>query len=276
MSNKKVKLNKPIDIVNRDKFLEEGEEFIKSETKRAIKNLNTRLKRLEKTGLYKFNPNYYRLKNFIKDTFGGTETFKYSQMSSAPIKERATYLAKLNRFLNYKTTITETRAIKEKIRSDLERSIGANISDERLDTIGSLMGDIWRRKGPEGDMLREALGSDEVRQFVIEHEDMTADDVEKFFDAAKDILENNRLTDQEVKDEIMDITLVKGYNAKKVGDIYIDKETMHPIDAQTGELFTDVYFDATTEKLVDLDNEVVNEDESMEEYLLRIYGYSAL
>lgn len=277
-----IELPKARDVILRDNLSQASEEVIDKEIKRMSKKLNNRIARAKNSGLDKYNPKAFeQIEKFFKDTGLGTTGKKFT--SAAPNltkKEKASYLIKMFHFETYQLNVSQLKAIKEKNREAIKKETGKTLSDEQMDRIGELMRDVFRASGDAGAIFREIYNSQDARAWATMHKDLTEEDVDELLERIEELYggENrNKIPMQDAKDFIDNFKKDEN-NDVEYGGVIFDKLTGHPKNEITGELITDYTIDATSEMLINSQDEIANIDKytgqpvPIKEFLEFIYG----
>lgn len=277
-----IELPKARDVILRDNLSQASEDVIDKEIKRMSKKLNNRIARAKKSGLDKYNPKAFeQITKFFKDTGLGTSGQNFA--SSAPNltkKEKASYLIKMFHFETYQLNVSQLKAIKEKNREAIKTETGKTLSDEQMDRIGELMRDVYRAGGDAGAIFREIFNSQDARAWATMHRDLTEEDVNELLEKIEELYggkNRSKIPMQDVKDFIDNFKKDEN-NDVEYGGVIFDKLTGHPKNEITGELITDYTIDATSEMLINSQDEIANIDKytgqpvPIKEFLEFIYG----
>ena len=270
------------DVTLRDTISKASEDVIDKEIKRMSKKLNNRIARAKQSGLDKYNPKAFEIiTKFFKDTGLGTESGNFS--SSTPNltkKEKASYLVKMFHFETYQLNVSQLKSIREKNRETIKQETGKVLDDEQMDRIGELMRDVYRAAGDAGAIFREIYNSQDARAWATLHRNLTEEDVDELLEKIEENYggqNRSKIPMQDVKDFI-DTFKSEESNEVEYGGVIFDKLTGHPKNEITGELITDYTIDATSEMLINSQDEIANVDKytgqpvPIKEFLEFIYG----
>lgn len=277
-----IQLPTPEDVEIRNSLLSMTDKSLMKDINRLVKKLNTRLARLDKSGLAIYTPSYNRVLKWIElNTPSKNGTFTIGFLKPLSLKEKANYLTMLYHFENYKLTITEAKAARESRRKELSKELGREATYEEVDRIGNIMAIIYRDESSISDKFAEIFNSRDAREWSIEHIDMTTEQVEQFLKDFDDYyhygLEND-LTSQDLKDFIDNYESEDGKSYYNINGVKIDKNTGQVVNNITEELIEGYYYDATSENIFDEQGNKINIDDNgveipLVEFLRGKYGY---
>ena len=277
-----IELPEPKDVEIRNSLLSMTDKSLMKDINRLVKKLNTRLGRLEKSGLSKYTPAYYRVLKWIKkNTPSKNETFTTGFLKSKSLKEKANYLTMLYHFENYKLTITDAKSIRENLRKSLKENLGREATYEEVDRVGDIMAIIYRDESNISDKFAEIFNSRDSREWATEHIDMTKEQAEQFLKDFDDYYHyglENGLTSQDLKDFIDNYESDDNKTYYDINGVKIDKDTGLLINNTTEELIEGYYYDATSENIFDEQGNKLNVDDNgieipLVEFMRGKYGY---
>jgi hypothetical protein len=278
-----IELPESSDVEIRNELLKMTEKSLDADIKRMVKVLNTRLLRLEKSGLKNYATAATRVKEWMKEnTPDATKRFKFSSTHGMSLKEKANYLTMLYHFEGYKLKISDVKATKEMMRKNIKKELGYAPSDEQMDRIGEAMGVLYRDNKGIDAIFSEIFTSEEARLWVVEHNDITEEQAERLLNAVHQLIEDDEekvLTSQDIRDFIDDFDYkAEDDNTYEVNGIKVDRGTGLVVDKQTGELIEGLEYDSTSELLRNEKGFVANVDDNgvvvpILDFLRGKYGY---
>lgn len=268
------------DVNKRNELLKMTEQSLDKDIKRMIKLMNSRLTRLEKSGLVKDAPAYAHVKKWLKENTDNSKTFKFSTVKGSSIQQKANYLAMLYHFEGYKLTVKAAKETRELKRKQAERELGYKPSDEELDRIGDLMAVLYRDSNGIDAIFSEIFTSDEARLWVTEHINITKEDAKKFLQDIKDFVDesNGRLNSQDIKDFIDEYEFGEGNSYYNINGVLVDRQTGSILNKDTHEIIEEYEYDPVGENIYDSNGYIANVDEEgvvipLTEFLRGKYGY---
>lgn len=270
------------DVEIRNELLKMTEKSLDADIKRMVKILNTRLLRLEKSGLKNYATAAKRVKKWMKEnTPDATKRFKFSSTHGMSLKEKANYLTMLYHFEGYKLKISDVKATKEMMRQNIKKELGYTPSDEQMDRIGTLMGILYRDSEGIDAIFSEIFTSEEARLWAVEHNDITEEQAEKLLNAVHELIESDEeksLTSQDIKDFIDDFDFDDDDSTYEVNGIKVDRTTSKVVDKQTGIIIEELEYDPTSEVLRNEKGFIANVDDDgvlvpILDFLRGKYGY---
>lgn len=277
-----IELPESKDVEIRNSLLSMTDKSLMKDINRLVKKLNSRLARLEKSGLVAYAPSYNRVVKWIElNTPSKNKTFTTGFLKPLSLKEKANYLTMLYHFENYQLTITEAKAARESRRKELSKELGREATYEEVDKIGRIMAIIYRDESNISDKFAEIFNSRDAREWAIEHIDITTEQVEQFlkdFDDYYNYGLENDLTSQDLKDFIDNYDYDGNKSYYDINGVKVDKNTGLLVNNVTGELIEDYWYDATSENIFDEQGNKINVDDNgieipLADFLRGKYGY---
>lgn len=147
------------------------------EIKKTIKRLNRKMKKLESSGYDRYSTSYSRLRD-VNEATSGTHYFSSAHVRNASLKERQEFLYRLKTYESFKG-LTKEDIIEsfEKTASKLSKG-DLQLTSADIMKINDFMSE-WREFIMHSN-IAELMTSDEIREIITEHRDMTRSDFDKF------------------------------------------------------------------------------------------------
>lgn len=261
----------PKDIQLRQDLKTMSDNQLNSYLKKNINIINKRLVRLEQSNLYKTNPAYHQTKKFIKEHYMMNADVDYHTMYLDPYevelssrKEKIDLTIKLEHYKTFRTTVKESRKIRNKVAKSIEKKLGRKPTDEEIDRIGEIMGMIYREEGSASLAFQIAKDSKSAYDWAIEHVNFSDEEFTQFLDDLSSFYEEHKNTgySADISDFIDYYNFGKQSDIAEINGLKIDITSNKVLDINNQP--TSFFYDATSEKIIDLDT---NKQLSIEDYL---------